>query len=301
MPTLRTGAAGFGGALGYSLIRSRRRKTKPKSRPPRVILTFPQPVPSADDLALATAGFTGGVGGYDINSDPAVAAARGLAAKMRAQAQATALAKRRQAAIEFGDPTGIEGIDEETARKARENPFSILKNLEYGYTTGLEGLEEGLNAANLFYSGYRSKQLAEAARRYQQARYDASTQFRGLMSDINEQLANALLNADIMEAQAALGSSGGGYDYDYTGSSGDAFPLGPQGLDTSRLGLSARQVRQAVGKTFAPSARKSPARPAAGSGGALGFALMRQRRNRRAGAAGFGGALGGSYTRGGGY
>ena len=173
----------------------------------------PPRVPSAGEIAQQPGDLSGGVGaGYDVNSDPAVAAAQGLAAKIRAQAQATALAKREQAAIEYGDPEGVQGISAKGSKAARENPFSVLKNLEHGYGTGLRDLEEGLNSANLFYSGYRGQQLGEAARGYQQSRYQAGTNFRGLMTDINDQLAEALLNADMYEANALLGSSGGGWD-----------------------------------------------------------------------------------------
>jgi hypothetical protein len=161
--------------------------------------------------AAANAGLSGGAGGYNVNSDPAVAAAQGLAAKMRAIASAQAQAKRVQAAIEYGDPTGVEGIGEQEAKAAKENPFSILKNLEHSYTTGSRDLEEGLNKANLHYSGYRGQQLGEASRGYQDSRYQAATRFKGLNTDISDQLANALLNADSYEAQSLLNSDGGSY------------------------------------------------------------------------------------------
>ena len=166
------------------------------------------------------AALTGGAGSYDIGSDPAVAAAQGLAAKIRAQAQATALAKRVQAAIEYGDPSGVEGLTAEQQKASSENPFSVLKNLSHSHDVGLQGLEEDLNKSNLFYSGYRGQQLGEADRAYQGQRYQAGTQFRGLSSDINDALANALMQADQYEASAIGSSDGGGYDY----GSGEAQP-----------------------------------------------------------------------------
>jgi hypothetical protein len=163
-------------------------------------------------MTAANQGLSGGApGGYDVNSDPAVAAAHGLAAKMRATATAQALAKREQAAIEYGDPSGVEGISDTAKSAASANPFSILKNLEHGYSTGVTDLEEGLNKANLFYSGYRGKELGEAARGYQDSRYQAGTRFKGLMTDVNDSLANALMNADAYEASSIMGSDGGGY------------------------------------------------------------------------------------------
>lgn len=219
-------------------------KRPPTLKPPRTpTASAPQVAPpSAGGLvaglgATANSGLAGGAGGYNVNSDPAVAAAQGLAAKMRATATAQALAKRKQAAIEYGDPSGVEGIDEETSKAARENPFSILKNLEHSYSTGTRDLEEGLNKANLHYSGYRGQQLGEASRGYQDSRYQAATRFKGLNTDISDQLANALLNADSYEAQSIMGSDGGGWGGGY----GDSY-----GSDGSGYSL-AQPVRAALG------------------------------------------------------
>lgn len=217
--SLRTRSAGFGGGLGFAQVRNRRRSPSyglsglPGGLGSALLASISQqrPVPAASNIAYAPPPLSGGTGGYDVNSDPAVAAAQGLAAKIRANAQASALAKIKQAAIEYGDPTGIDKVDEETAKAARENPFSVLKNLEHTYDTGKRDLEEGLNQANLYYSGYRGQQLGEAARQYEQNRYGAGTAFKGLLTDINDQLANALLQADMYEANALLGSGGGAY------------------------------------------------------------------------------------------
>ena len=229
--SLRQRASGFGGGLGYSLIASRPKKAPrsgygvpglPSGIGSSLLASIGQQrTPAAADIAYGNQpALSGGVGGYDVNSDPAVAAAQGLAAKIRANAQASALAKTKQAVIEYGDSSGVSGIDEATQKAARENPFSILKNLEHTYTTGKQDLEEGLNKSNLYYSGYRGQQLGEAARSYEQNRYGAGTAFKGLLTDINDQLANALLNADMYEANSLLGSDGGAYGYDDGGSYG---------------------------------------------------------------------------------
>jgi hypothetical protein len=164
---------------------------------------------------------SGGVGGYDISSDPAVAAAKGLSAKIRAQAQATALAKRKQAAIEYGSAEGLDkplGKDfAGTQAAAAANPFSILKQQQHSYDLGTHDLEESLNNANLFYSGYRGQQLGEAAHGFQQNKYNAGNAYHGLLSDIGDQLSQALLSADAMDMNAMMGSSGGGYDYGPSG------------------------------------------------------------------------------------
>jgi hypothetical protein len=221
-------------------------KRPPTIRPPRT------PTPSAPQvappsaaglnqglMATANSGLAGGGGGYNVASDPAVAAAQGLAAKMRATAQAQAQAKRVQAAIEYGDPTGVEGIGEQEAKAAKENPFSILKNLEHSYSTGTRDLEEGLNKANLHYSGYRGQQLGEASRGYQDSRYQAATRFKGLNTDISDQLANALLSADSYEAQSLMNSDGGSWGGG--GYGGDSY--GDDGVGYSLAG----PVRQALG------------------------------------------------------
>src|SRR3972149_4695407 len=121
----RLASAGFGGGLGTALVRQRAQPRKlPASRPQAPRITPPR-VPSAADINVQPGALSGGAAaGYDINSDPAVAAAQGLAAKIRAQAQARALAKQKQAAIEYGDPPGVPGIDEKTAPAARANPLS---------------------------------------------------------------------------------------------------------------------------------------------------------------------------------
>jgi len=209
------------------------------------------------------------MGGYNIGSDPAVAAAQGLAAKIRATAQASALAKRKQAAIEYGDPTGVEGIDATTSKAASDNPFSVLKNIEHGYTTGTRDLEEGLNSANLFYSGYRGQQLGEAARGYQNSRYQAATGFKGLMTDINDRLAEALLNADAMEQSALMGSDGGYYGGDgggyYGPDPGTSLAKGAMGA----LGLSLSGAGRIQGRPT----RRPTRRPKSG-GASLTFRTL---------------------------
>lgn len=179
------------------------------------VLAPQAPPTAAATIPTVDTALSGGMGGYDLGADPAVALAAGLAAKQRAMAQASALAKRKQAAIEYGDPSGITGLDDATQKAARDNPFSVLKRIDRSYETGTRELEEGLNAANLFYSGYRGQQLAEAARGYQQTKYDAANSFRGLLTDIDAGLADALMQADYLDAQAMMGSDGGyygGYD-----------------------------------------------------------------------------------------
>lgn len=202
------------------------------------VLAPQAPPTAAATIPTVDTALSGGMGGYDLGADPAVALAAGLAAKQRAMAQASALAKRKQAAIEYGDPSGVTGLDDATQKAARDNPFSVLKRIDRSYETGTRELEEGLNAANLFYSGYRGQQLAEAARGYQQTKYDAANSFRGLLTDIDAGLADALMQADYLDAQAMMGSDGG-----YYGGYDEGSDSGSDGITYSLAG----DAKQALG------------------------------------------------------
>lgn len=176
--------------------------------------------------------------------DPALAQIRALSARSRSEATSRALSKKKQAAIQYGDPSGVQGLDQGTIDAARNNPFSILKNTERSYTEGVGRLEDAFNKSNLFYSGYRGTELGKAATGYQQQRYDAGTRFQATITDIEDALAQALLQADMMEMQSMLGSGnyssgGGGGDNGagYTGRPGEANPAGLgvlEGWDPSR-------------------------------------------------------------------
>ena len=172
----------------------------------------------------------GGGGGSAASAfmgDPILAQAQALASRQREIARSGALAKRKQAAVEYGDASGLQGFDEATIAAARDNPFSVLANMKRGYESGVESLEGDLNASNLFYSGYRGKELGRAATGYQGQRSSASGAFQGFMTDIENALAQALLNADWQEASALEGaymralSQAMEYGYDYPGDGGD--------------------------------------------------------------------------------
>lgn len=130
--------------------------------------------------------------------DPNAAMSAALAARSRGLAQSEAAAKKAQAAIEYGEgPAGV------------ANPFSIQKVNERNYTRGVSTLEDQLNKAGLFYSGYRGKQLGEAATNYQQTGYDAATRYRAFLSDVDSQLAAALMQADMLDGGGGGGGGGG--------------------------------------------------------------------------------------------
>lgn len=270
-----TSGALVGARAGRPGSRTRRPARQTVQRPGADRISNPvAPPTAAGTIAPVETALTGGTGGYDLGTDPAVAAAAGLAAKQRAMAQATALARRKQAAIEYGDPSGIAGIDEETQRAARENPFSILKNVDRSYETGTRELEEGLNAANLFYSGYRGQQLAEAARGYQQTKYDAANAFRGLMTDVDSSLAEALMNADMYEASSIMDSDGGDYDPGYDpGGNDDNMAYSLVGGGKVARGLGPRSGPLDYGRTTKKKKKPPRRRNSYGAGGARPLAM----------------------------
>lgn len=202
--------------------------------------SFPDvPETPAAPSSFAPQSAPGGGGGF---VDPALAQIRALAARSRSEATARALAKKKQAAVEYGDASGVTGLDEATAKAAKDNPFSILKGLDRNYNEGVGRLEDALNKSNLFYSGHRGTELGKAATNYQQDKYGASTRFQAGITDIEDALAQALLQADMMEMQALMGSGGpygGGGDNGagFVGRPGEANPAGVpvvEGWDPSR-------------------------------------------------------------------
>lgn len=179
----------------------------------------PPPAPEPQNTAPTYGGSGPEGGGSSYFGDPAYEMAKAFGARTRKEAEARALEKRKTAALQFGSAEGLEKLLSKedyasVSKAASENPFSVIKNLQRGYDKGVSDLEDQLNKANLFYSGYRGQQLKDAATQHQQARYTAGTQFQGLLSDVADQLSAALLQADMMEAQAAMaaamGSFGGG-------------------------------------------------------------------------------------------
>lgn len=191
-----------------------------KAPPARAAYNPNKPILGADTVQEQAPSPAAGNISYGAYTDPAIAQMAALAAKAaaiaarsRQEAQSEADAKTKEATIQYGDASGVPGVDAATAQQAAANPFSMLAALQRGYTTGTADLEEGLNKNNLFYGGYRGQQLGQAATDYQQQRYEAGTRYQATLSDIRSALAQALLNADMMDMQyGGAGSDGGGVD-----------------------------------------------------------------------------------------
>lgn len=136
---------------------------------------------------------------YDFTADPILRKIEALSQQARQNATANALAARKQLAIAYGDTAGIlEGdqFDQATADAAKNNPFSILAELQRGYQANTHNIDESENAANLFYSGDRVHKLGLAAEDLQRQRAQAASALQGKLGDIQSSLAAALMGAD---------------------------------------------------------------------------------------------------------
>jgi hypothetical protein len=141
---------------------------------------------------------------YDY-TDPILQKIQAISTQARQDALASALSARKQLAIAYGDTAGVlEGdqFDQSTADAARNNPFSILAELQRGHERGAHQIDENTNTQNLFYSGERGRQLGLEAENTQRARAQAAGNLQGHVGDIQSGLAAALMNADRQDAQA---------------------------------------------------------------------------------------------------
>lgn len=164
---------------------------------------------------------------YSFESDPVLAKIRAMQGRARNDAIAQAAAARKQLAIDYGD-AGISGDlagDTLTAKAASDNPFSVLAQLRQRFEKEAPvELDEAYNQRNLFFSGARAQGMSDLAREYQQTRADTDGQFRGLLSDIDGGLQQALMQADMTEQDAYLNwlMSGGAGLGGYYGGGGES-------------------------------------------------------------------------------
>jgi hypothetical protein len=119
-------------------------------------------------------------------SDPILQQIQALGQQNQASAEAGALAQRQQALIAFGyDPTlGGEYGDANTQAAAQQNPFSVLKNLQRQHEQRQTSLNENLNKANLWFSGYRGTQLQNEGTQYLSEQASANQALQGSLGGI---------------------------------------------------------------------------------------------------------------------
>lgn len=147
--------------------------------------------PQTPQAPQAPAGFS-----FDLSTDPILQQMQASAAKQRTEADSSALAQQKQLAIQYGDQGYGSSIDANTGQAAAQNPFSVTANLANQYQTGTHNLDESLNQHNLFYSGERINQLAQALKDYQGQQAGAAGAFQTGLGNINQNHVAALMGAD---------------------------------------------------------------------------------------------------------
>lgn len=172
-----------------------------------------------------------------ITSDPVLLKVRKLASGQRDDAATSALARKKQLAIQTGD-AGLArefGLDDTVAQLAAQNPLSNLAVIRDQARLSERGFNEEANKANLFYSGYRGEQLGELAKALLTAEAQAQARAREGFSGIEAELLGAGSAADQLEMQAeadayarAVAAGLGGGTADAGAGAGAGGPAGQQ-------------------------------------------------------------------------
>lgn len=123
---------------------------------------------------------------YNFESDPALQRIIALGQRRTAEAEARALARRKQLAIEFGDESLAD--DEATKLAARNNPFSRRAQFEKAAREEPKALTENLNQGNLFYSSEFGKRQSDLAQNLLARQQAMQMEARGGVSDIDDEL-----------------------------------------------------------------------------------------------------------------
>lgn len=100
------------------------------------------------------------------------------------------------------------GVDP-TVLAAQANPFSVLKELAHGFEQNKRATREGLNKANLWYSGEHERQLGELGRDFLSQRQHAAESIQAALGDIQANLQIARLDAQQQRANQILQSEQG--------------------------------------------------------------------------------------------
>lgn len=141
---------------------------------------------------------------YDLNTDPALQQIQALAGMNDQQAQSQALKERQNLLLQYGDPdvaAAVLGANDPTVQAARQNPTSTRSQLSQSRDRNLKVLEDGLNKANLSYSGYRVTQEQQAGQDYQNALAQAAAGLNSNLDTVSGNLASALAGNQQLRAQ----------------------------------------------------------------------------------------------------
>jgi hypothetical protein len=147
---------------------------------------------------------------YDINTDPILQQITAYLGKSDEEAQAAALAQKKQALLAYGDPNLVSSLlpgETDLASAAAGNPTSTLAGLKTQRERNTHSLTEALNQNNLFYSGARIVQEQQAAQDYMNALAQAAGAVQGGLGTIDSNLAAALGQNSWQRLQAKLAAA----------------------------------------------------------------------------------------------
>lgn len=198
-----------------------------------------------------TAQGAGATQGYDFSSDPVFQQAQAIIARTEEEARAAAIARKTAIAEQYGDATGLR-LGSSVEQIAKNNPFSVVASMKRGYEQGVNRLEDQLNKANLFYSGWRGTELGNASTAYQQNQYNARSRFQASIQDVNNQLAQSLLNSEWqrLSAMQSAYQAGLGNPSQYGGAGGAGGGGGGGGGAASPYGKVVYQGMNPGGSPF---------------------------------------------------
>lgn len=157
---------------------------------------IPSPFSGGQNGAIpkSSPGQPGYVSPYDLNTDPGLQAANSLAGLSDQEAQAAATHQEQNLLLGYGDPNLINSLlhDPAAAAAAAANPNSTLNQLRNQHDQGVKSLDDGLNKANLSYSGYRVTQEQQAENDYQNQVAQAAAAVNSGLDSIQGSLSQAL-------------------------------------------------------------------------------------------------------------
>ena len=178
-----------------------RGRIQPPTKPPPT--ARPMATPASRPTAAAPTPQQPGGSAYDISTDPILQQIKALTGKRRGEVESGARTARQQLAIEYGDEgLGREYGGESFATAARDNPFSVARELSRWYSDTGRDLDEGFNKGNLFYSGARAKGLSEHTLGYQRRTSQAESEKQQRLSAIASELAQTLSGLDMEDVDA---------------------------------------------------------------------------------------------------
>lgn len=144
-------------------------------------------------------------GMLDYSTDPVLQQIQALATRNVGDAEATALAAKKQNLIRLGDPGLARATigDQGTALAAQQNQQSTLAQLAKQYADAKIAHDKTLNNLNLFYSSTRGNTIGEDAKGYlnqqsaaQQAAQDALSQIDAVLAQARQAAAAQRLQAE---------------------------------------------------------------------------------------------------------